>query len=187
LTCIIGVVHEDKVYMGGDSAGVGGYALIIRADEKVFQNGPFLMGFTTSFRMGQLLWYSLSAPAHPFDGNGQPIDTYKYMVTIFINAVRQCLKDGGYASTEKGQEFGGTFLVGYKGKLFMIQDNYQVAESVDNFQSVGCGDEIARGALCVTPDLPPEQRIKLALEAAERYSAGVRGPFLIKELQAVMP
>jgi ATP-dependent protease HslVU (ClpYQ) peptidase subunit len=187
MTCIIGVVHEDKVYMGGDSAGVGGYSLTLRADEKVFQNGPFLMGFTTSFRMGQLLRYSLSVPDHPCDSKGKPMDTYQYMVTIFINAVRQCLKDGGYATSEKGQEWGGTFLVGYRGRLFMIQDNYQVAESIDNFQSVGCGEEIARGALCVTPDLPPEKRIRMALEAAERYSAGVRGPFVIKTLQAVTP
>ena len=105
------------------------------------------------------------------------------MVTIFIDAVRKCLKDGGYASKEKDQEWGGAFLVGYKGRLFMIQDNYQVAESVDNFQSVGCGEEIARGALCVTSGMAPELRIKSALEAAERYSAGVRGPFVIKELQ----
>jgi len=184
MTCIIGVVHEDKVYIGGDSAGVGGYSLILRADEKVFQNGPVLMGFTSSFRMGQLLRYSLSVPVHPFGPDGQPMDTYEYMVTIFIDAVRKCLKDGGFAEKENEKEWGGTFLVGYKGRLFMIQDNYQVAESIDNFQSVGCGEEIARGALCVTQGLPPEQRIRLALEAAERYSAGVRGPFLIKELQS---
>jgi ATP-dependent protease HslVU (ClpYQ) peptidase subunit len=187
MTCIIGVVHEDKVYIGGDSAGVGGYSLTLRADEKVFQNGPFLIGFTTSFRMGQLLRYSLSVPVHPFELDGKPMDTYKYMVTIFIDAVRKCLKDGGFAEKEKEQEWGGTFLVGYKGRLFMIQDNYQVAESIDNFQSVGCGEEIAIGALCVTPNLPPEQRIRLALEAAERYSAGVRGPFNILQSRAVIP
>ena len=59
MTCIVGLVHEGVVYIGGDSAGVGGMSLTVRADEKVFQNGEFLMGFTTSFRMGQLLRYSL--------------------------------------------------------------------------------------------------------------------------------
>ena len=41
MTCIVGLVHGGKVYMGGDSAGVGGYCLTVRADEKVFRNGEF--------------------------------------------------------------------------------------------------------------------------------------------------
>ena len=39
MTCIVGLVHEGVVYIGGDSAGVGGMSLTVRADEKVFQNG----------------------------------------------------------------------------------------------------------------------------------------------------
>ena len=53
------------MYIGGDRAGVAGLSLTVRADEKVFQNGEFLMGFTTSFRMGQLLRYSLKPPPPP--------------------------------------------------------------------------------------------------------------------------
>ena len=107
MTCIVGLVHEGVVYIGGDSAGVGGMSLTVRADEKVFQNGEFLMGFTTSFRMGQLLRYSLKPPRrHPDD------DIHQYMVVDFINAVRECLKSGGYASKKNDVESGGTFLVG---------------------------------------------------------------------------
>ena len=43
MTCIVGLVHEGVVYIGGDSAGVGGMSLTVRADEKVFRNGEFLM------------------------------------------------------------------------------------------------------------------------------------------------
>ena len=75
MTCIVGLVHEGVVYIGGDSAGVAGLSLTVRADEKVFQNGEFLMGFTTSFRMGQLLRYSLKPPcSYPDD------DINQYMV-----------------------------------------------------------------------------------------------------------
>ena len=35
MTCIVGLVHEGVVYIGGDSAGVGGLSLTVRADEKV--------------------------------------------------------------------------------------------------------------------------------------------------------
>ena len=75
MTCIVGLVHEGVVYIGGDSAGVAGLSLTVRADEKVFRNSDFLMGFTTSFRMGQLLRYSLKPPRrHPDD------DIHQYMV-----------------------------------------------------------------------------------------------------------
>ena len=179
MTCIVGLIDDGKVYMGGDSAGIAGYNLSIRADEKVFQNGPFLMGFTTSFRMGQLLRYKLEPPKHPFDDDGKLIDTYKFMATAFIDSVRKCLKDGGYAQKDKEQEWGGTFLVGYKGRLFEIEGDYQVGESVDKFKAVGCGQQIALGNLCATKGKQPKERVDAALKAAEKYSAGVRGPFAI--------
>ncbi len=180
MTCIAGLVHEGQVYIGGDSAGVGRLFLTVRADQKVFRNGPFLMGFTTSFRMGQLLRYSFNPPAHHPD-----TDTYKYMVTEFIDAVRKCLKSGGYARKDKEEELGGTFLVGYKGRLFNIEDDYQVGEAAIGFDAVGCGQDIALGSLYSTVGLEPEARIKKALEAAERFSAGVRSPFVVDRLYTV--
>jgi hypothetical protein len=163
--------------MGGDSAGVGGYDLHIRADEKVFTNGDFIMGFTSSFRMGQLLRYKFKPPYHM---PGIPID--EYMVTTFVDEVRKCLKEGGFARSDNGEESGGKFLVGYRGELFYIDSDYQVGRLADGFAAAGCGDQIAHGALYATNGKPPEERINTALEAAERFSAGVRGPFVIKSL-----
>ena len=173
MTCIVGLVHEGGVYIGGDSAGVAGLSLTVRADEKVFQNGEFLMGFTTSFRMGQLLRYSLKPPRrYPDD------DINQYMVVDFINAVRECLKSGGWASKKEEMERGGTFLVGYSGHLFTIDSDYQVGQPEDSFAAVGCGEDIALGALFATQGQgDPRDRVLTALRAAERFSAGVRGPF----------
>lgn len=179
MTCIAGLTDGDTVYIGGDSAGVSGYDLTVRADAKVFRNGPFLMGFTTSFRMGQLLRYKLEPPVHPYIEMGQPMDVYKFMVTSFIDAVRDCLKDGGYAEKHNEAESGGTFPVGYRGHLFVIDSDYQVGESLDGYNAVGCGAQVALGALHATKGEEPKQRIRKALEAAERYNAGVRGPFVV--------
>ena len=115
-------------------------SLTVRADEKVFQNGEFLMGFTTSFRMGQLLRYSLKPPRrHPDDEINQ------FMVVTFTNAVRECLKAGGYASREDEVESAGTFLVGYQGRLFEIDSDYQVGIPDDGYAAVGSGQDIAKG------------------------------------------
>ncbi len=173
MTAIVGLVHGSTVYIGGDSAGVSGFSLTVRADAKVFTLGPYVLGFTTSFRMGQLIRYSLNAPAPQGD-----LD--RFMSTTFVDAVRDCLKAGGWARKEDEREEGGTFLVGVNGRLFLIDEDYQVGASADGYAAVGCGGEIALGALFATAEanMSPEHRIMLALQAAERFSAGVRGPFL---------
>src|SRR6266403_6271489 len=99
MTCIVGLVDGKSIVMGGDSAGVGGWDLTVRKDPKVFMNGPCIMGFTSSFRMGQLLQYKLKVPARK---DGQ--DVFEFMATYFIDAVRDCLKLGGYAEKEKERE-----------------------------------------------------------------------------------
>ncbi|GAA4716378.1 hypothetical protein [Phytohabitans rumicis] len=46
--------------------------------------------------------------------------------------------------------------------------------------AVGCGSDLALGALFATARtrMSPHRRVMVALQAAERFSAGVRGPFL---------
>lgn len=173
MTCIVGLVDADSVWISGDSAGVARLDLVVRADQKVWRKGKFVYGFTSSFRMGQLLRYSLTVPEqYPSQG------VEEYMVGPFIDAARRCLKDGGFAETHDGAERGGTFLVGYAGRLFEIGSDYQVGESVDGFAAVGCGDSYALGSLYSTGG-EPRSRVQLALESAEAFSAGVRSPFVI--------
>ena len=178
MTCIIGLVEKGSVYIGGDSASVdSGFGLTIRADQKVFISGDFVMGFTSSFRMGQLLRYSLKPPIYHPD-----VDLTTYMVTDFINAVRDCLKLGGYARKEKEEETAGIFLVGFRGHLFKIESDYQVSISTQSFDACGCGQDIALGTMYANISLNPEDRIRQALEAAETFSAGIRRPFIIKSI-----
>ena len=172
MTCIVGAVHANRVHIGGDSAGVAGLSLVVRADKKVFRNGDFVMGFTSSFRMGQLLRYSFVPPKRHVDS-----DIDKFMATDFVDAVRTCLKNGGYAEKHADAERAGVFLVGYAGRLFRIESDYQVGEALDGFDAIGCGGEIALGAMFATAARSPQERIETALRAAERFSAGVRAPF----------
>lgn len=173
MTCIVGVEHNGAVYIGGDSAGVAGYSITVRSDQKVFRNGPFIMGFTSSFRMGQLLRYSFQAPKLPAR------DVDRFMVTEFIDSIRNCLKDGGYMQSERGQEVGGTFLVGAAGKLYSVYSDFQVGRASDGYDSVGCGQDIALGSLHSSVGNPPAERVRTALKAASHHSAGVTGPFTV--------
>jgi ATP-dependent protease HslVU (ClpYQ) peptidase subunit len=177
VTAIAGFVHEGKVWIGGDSAGTSGWSITIRADQKVFRNDGFLFGFTTSFRMGQLLRYSFAPP-----GRKEGQDLYAYMVTDFINGIRDCLKLGGFATKDKEAEAGGSFLVGHGGRLFQIDTDYHVGEPADGYDAVGCGNDIAVGALFATKGMEPSKRMEIVLQAAERHSAAVRGPFVVESI-----
>lgn len=184
MTCIVGVVDKGAVIIGGDSAGVstGNLSLVVRNDKKVFRSGDFVMGFTTSFRMGQLLAYNFHPPK-PRQG----IDPMEYMVTDFIDATRARMKEGGFRRVKEEQEEGGTFLVGYAGRLFQINGDFQVGESTHGFDAVGCGELIALGSLYSSSgvgSLAAFDRVIGALKAAEAFSAGVRGPFTTEVLPA---
>jgi hypothetical protein len=175
MTCIVGIEHDGGVVIGGDSAGLAGWSKTIRADEKVFTVGPYVMGFTTSFRMGQLLRYRLAVP------EPDTWDTDRFIATTFIDAVRGTLKAGGWAKVDSSQEAGGDFLVGIAGRLYRISEDYQFGRSTAGYQAVGCGADIALGSLhtSATYDMEPKCRAELALEAAAALSGGVAGPFAI--------
>ena len=181
MTCIVGLVEGGDVWVAGDSAGVAEWDMMVRADAKVFRNGPMIFGFTSSFRMGQLLRHALVVPAHD-----PALTDEGYLATVFIDAVRELLKSRGFAEKKNQQESGGTFVLGYNGRVYSVHDDYQVCESRDGFLAVGCGKQIAHGALYAlrSSGLSAPRRLQVALEAAERFSAGVRAPFVVECLPA---
>ena len=174
MTAIAGLIHEGRVLLGSDSAASGGWNIEIRRDAKVFRSGRYVMGFTTSFRMGQILRWSLEPPQPP--GNGQ---LERFMCTTWVDAVREALKAGGWAKRDAEQETGGEFLVGVSGRLFTVYADYQVGEVAAEYAAVGSGEQLALGAFAATEGmrLSPKRRVSLALSAAERHISSVRGPF----------
>ncbi len=183
MTCIVGIAHENKVYMGADSCGSNGITWHQVDNHKVFEVGDFLIGCTTSFRMIDLLTYKLTGTIQrPEDSDD------KFMRTTFVESVKNCFKEGGFGTESEG----GVFLVGYKGKLYEIQSDFSILNVSQYGFSVGSGQDVASGSLWTTKDgtikinentmlvLTPEQRILLALQAAEAVVPSVRGPFVLK-------
>lgn len=177
MTCIAGIAHEGRVYLGGDSAAIDAWdRLTTRADPKVFRKGPYVFGFTDSFRMGQLLRYSFDPPV---PGPSCAL-LHGFLCTTFVDALRECFKAGGYAKAENEAESGGCFLVGIGGRLFKVESDYQVSEAACGYDACGSGQWLAQGSLFTTAilgDLDPLTRIKGALEAAQAHASTVRCPF----------
>ena len=171
MTCIVGIQHKGEVWIGGDSAGVGGWDLTVRRDPKVFANGPMIFGFTSSFRMGQLLEHALIVPVQPRDKTD-----FSWLVTTFIDAVRDVFRAKSFGVKKEGEEKGGTFLLGYRGNLYRVEDDFQIGHAAIGFEACGCGGDVARGAMFASTGTP-ETRLRTALKAAQQFSAGARGPF----------
>lgn len=164
------------MWLGGDNAGFIGSTILQHNNGKVFRSGEFVMGGAGSRRLAELMRFAFKPPAI----KGKDLDAY--MVTDFTRAARKALREHAYLCTDNGREKtdsedGDALLVGVRGRLYYVGPDFSASAVSDGMFAVGCGMDFALGALYATPTLAPEKRLQLALEAAERYSDGVAGPF----------
>lgn len=183
MTAIAGLVSGGKVWIGGDSAATNSWLMqTIRDDPKVFRVGEFLFGTAGSIRMKNVLRYSFSPPT-PTEGNTE----VAYFVRQFIPALRTEYRNAGIIEADKGVDsICGEMLIGWRSGLYFMQSDLQIAKAskASCFHAIGCGGDLSLGSLFTTEGtkLKPEERITKALQAAERFSAGVRGPFTIESV-----
>ncbi len=176
MTGIVAVSDTEQVLIGGDSAAITpDYKEIYSLPEttKVFPADAFAVGFTSSFRIGQILRYGVDWPQPPADDG----DLERFIVDELVGAVRRALKAGGCGRTREGMEIGGQFVIGVRSEIFVITEDFAVARVP--FAAIGDGRLVAYGALHALAeyDLPIERRVKAALEAAHAYTPSVRPPF----------
>lgn len=178
MTCIVGYVEKGKVYIGGDNLASNrlGYKQT-RIDEKIFKTKNMLFGFTTSYRMGQLLQYSFTPPVHK---KGE--SDMKYLVNTFIPKLLEAYRKFAFIAEDANR--GGQFLLGYKGHLYHIQDDFQVAESSLFYDSCGSGEHYAMGALHALSEyeMTPEERVLKALSSATQHCTTVAPPYKVMSI-----
>ena len=184
MTCIIGYIDKknNKTYMGCDSCASTGNDKIIRKDKKVFKsdyNPNFLIGFTSSYRMGQLLMYAdVKVFPSESDLNKNNLEVnHKFMVTQIIPKIQQLFEEGGFGDRDEG----GEFLIAYKNQLYKIYSDFQVEENTLDYNSCGCGEYYAEGSLFSLQDSNKNiiDKIHTGLQSATYFSGGVDKPFYI--------
>lgn len=179
MTCIVGIAKEGKVYIGGDSFVSSNGRHRRTAIKKVFTIGEFLIGYTTSTRMGNLLRFSLQVEKQKHN------DDFQYMVTKFIPAIRELFEEGGYSQIDNNVERGGNFLVGYRGILYEIDSDFQVESYINGFAIVGSGEAVALGAVQAiihVGGIDPIETIEIALDVAGIFTNTVGSPYYIEVL-----
>lgn len=188
MTVIVGYKHKgvggkkDIVYIGGDSLGASGYDITERVDEKVFVVHGIAYGFTSSYRMGQILRYH----SEEIVSELRYVDLFAYIVTELIPMWKRIMKDHGYMTISNNNEKGGEFLVGIDGRLFKISSDFQVGESLDRYSATGCGRSYALGYLYSTSIKDnPVIVVNRAVKAAIKFSGGCGGN--IKIVRSTIP
>lgn len=161
MTCIAALVDNGKVYIAADSAASAEDSIEVRANRKVFRNGEYLIGFTGSFRVGQVLQYGTGLPAPKRDLLG-------HIVTELVGPIRRAFD----------KETVTDILIGCRGRLFKMCTDYSVAE-YDSYAAAGQGEPYALGRLHGSLGAP-ELRLVAALEAAQTHCTAVRSPFHVE-------
>lgn len=181
MTAIAAVSIRGRVYMGGDSSAIAdSHYLELAATPKVFAIGPLVLGYTSSFRMGQALQHRLTVPEHlPDSADLAALD--RWMAVPFMDAVRQVMRDAGFMKREYEREQGGQFLCGVRGHIYHCDDDFHASRRGKPYGACGSGISACLGAFALAerriwPE-DPEQLIKDVLAAAESCIATVRGPF----------
>lgn len=174
MTCIVGLIDKDGVaHLASDSLGSNSYTKSTYKNQKIFKKDKLLIGYTSSYRMGQLLEHQLNLPDRKV---GQTLDNWMYV--DFVNAIRKLLKDNGFLKVDSNKEEIGTFIVAGEGRLFIMQDDLAVLESDELFDACGSGEDHAKAAvyqLLKNTKLSPKQILEEAVNTASRYVTSVGG------------
>jgi ATP-dependent protease HslVU (ClpYQ) peptidase subunit len=185
MTCIVGLEHDGKVFIGGDAAGDSDGDIRTFDSPKVFKKATLtrgtsmLIGYAGSFRIGQVIEHTFEPP--PIPGSINPMT---YLVTTFVDALRQVFQDKGVHATsdEDGDDRGEHLLIGFYGRIYFMDVDFHVMHPILPFYALGAGGNAALGALYSTRRMPPEKRCLNALKASAEFCSTVRPPFTVLSL-----
>lgn len=148
MTCIVAFkTIEGNSVIAGDFMASNGHHFRKVATSKVFlKSDKCAIGYTSSFRMGQILEHYWSLPARVED---QDVDSY--VNVDIIESLRATFSAYGYGlKTSNGttiEDIGGTFLLLYEDRIYEIQCNYSALDYESGIVAVGSGMDAALGAL----------------------------------------
>lgn len=168
MTCIAAIKKDGKVFIAGDRAGTGGYVQHNQSEPKIFQVGEFLIGYSGCYRMAQIVRYHTHLPKPREDQ-----EIVEFIVTEIVSSIRRAMIDQGANSKERGADMqGGGIIIGYRGRIFRIESNYQVFGSNDDYTAMGSGGEVALGALYAlrSSKESPKRKLKTAIHAANYHT-----------------
>lgn len=148
MTCIVAFkTLEGNSVIAGDFMASNGHHFRKVATSKVFlKSQKCAIGYTSSFRMGQILEHYWSLPSRV---EGQDLDSY--INVDIIESLRATFTAYGYGIKNSNgttiEDIGGTFILLYEDRIYEIQGNYSALDYDSEVIAVGSGMDAALGSL----------------------------------------
>lgn len=189
MTCIVGIIDNGEIVMGGDSSIVRtGWEIRTINQPKIFRSGKLLIGCSGSLRFRQIIENVFPVLDMYLDPKGS---LENHMIKNVVPVLKNGIKASGcMETTEDGTDsVNGTLLIGIsggqigscaKGQLIEIGTGFEVVAQAE-YGAIGSGSTTALGSLFSTKHglEDPVSRVLIALRAAAMYHCDVRAPFLI--------
>lgn len=166
MTCLVALERNGRVWVGSDSFFGTDDVRDVVDRPKWFRRSGVFIGYAGSFRAAQVVENFAT-----FRKRERGEAEAAYLVGTVASAFRKALNDARVRSTTQ-------FLLAYRGKAYVLQEDYSVVRSSHGYVSIGAGAVFAHGALAVLSDGPdPREIVEKALGAAGRHSTKVGGQF----------
>lgn len=142
MSVAVGLKTRDAVYIGADSMESDGFVRIISKIPKIFRLGKIIIAGTGSSRVLQLI----SSLTIEQVRNGQ--DERLYLNNTLVPEIMRILSEAG-SMTRGDQEhlMDAYFLIGIRGRLFILDCDFHLIEPADNIAAIGSGEQVSYGAL----------------------------------------
>lgn len=181
MTCVVALEENGNVYFGGDSfcADLEDEIVDLCDSPKVYRCGKVLIGICGSVKCEHVL--ERCAKTHIEKRKNITKDWIKNDFLKILQ--KEMIKSKAVVTKESGimMPDDSSFLIGVDGEILILQDDFSFYRSSRKFAAIGLGAPYALGALnsLVNFDIPPEEKIKLALKSSTEFSYYVREPFHI--------
>lgn len=171
MTCIVAIKNDNSILLGGDSAASGNNRIVQRKDKKVFKRRGIGFGFAGSFRIGQLIKYSLKIPKRPANMYNE-----EWVFNCLLAEIIKLLRENRLV---KKNMMDCNLLIVYMGQIYKVDSDFQIELVEDNYAAIGDGADVALGSLYALReiDIPVKDKATLALNASSKYCTTVSEPF----------
>jgi ATP-dependent protease HslVU (ClpYQ) peptidase subunit len=176
MSCIVGLIEDDKVWMGADSHCGGDDFRVAMKNPKIIRYGDWLLGSAGQFRAIQVVEHFVEPP------RSLKQSTLRFLIRNWVPKVQQAFEEHGCREQHKnGDDLPSCFLIGARDGLFFVGGDFAVNQ-YDPAVAIGSGEAAATGAiraLAPVKELTPHEKIKRALTLAAEHTPSVVPPFTI--------
>jgi hypothetical protein len=165
MTCIAGIEHGGRVWLGGDSAVSSEDGVIVsQRTPKVWRTGPLVVGCCGNSSW-EGIWRRISFP------RAVTRDVDAWVANELHAAVTGMIGDDTIEDSAA--------LVGIGARLYYVEPDGNAWRAAGGYCAAGTGDAVALGSLHTTArrKLLPRYRLTLALQAAATHCTTVAPPF----------